>query len=64
MTTWKTRKAIAYAWLLRAHPGPLFDAAQANRILDRHEDLIKSELRRIKSLKAVAVERVTETVED
>lgn len=64
-TTWKTRKAIAFAWLWRSQAtSPLFDGEQADRILARHGDLIKNELSRIRGLKDIAVEPVTASQEE
>jgi hypothetical protein len=55
--TYKTRRAIAYAWLMRSQPtSPLFDGAQADRLLARHEDLIKDELSRAVGLRDIPVE--------
>ena len=64
-TVWRTRKAIAYAWLWRSQPtSPLFDGVAADRILARHGDLIKNELSRVEGLKDISVEPITATVEE
>jgi len=65
--TYKTRRAIAYAWLLRSQAtSPLFDGALADRLLARHEALIKDELSRAVGLRDITVEAInpTETLEE
>lgn len=64
-TLWKFRKSIAYAWLMRSQPtSPLFDGVQADKLLARHEALIKDELSRINGLKEIEVKPITETLEE
>jgi hypothetical protein len=64
-TTWRTRRAIAFAWLWRSQStSPLFDGEQADKILARHGDLIKNELSRIEGLKDITVEPITATLEE
>lgn len=46
-TLWRYRRALAYAWLLRSQPGPLQDAAAADRLLARRRSVIEDDLWRM-----------------